>query len=115
MKPISRLDDEHICPVHGPNVIVQVATRSQCDARPIAPVGDKTACGAVIMSGTDAMKVDGRRVATIGSETSHGGTDRRGLWAIYRLDAALDLLSVHDKKLRRRSCHCMTSADMAGL
>lgn len=73
MKPIARLGDKHLCPVHGANVISQVATQSQCDARPIATVGDETACGAIIVTGTEAMIVDGRPVATIGSETSHGG------------------------------------------
>lgn len=73
MKPIARLGDKHLCPAHGSNVITEVATRSRCDARPVATIGDKTACGAVIVTGTDAMTVDGRPVATIGSETSHGG------------------------------------------
>lgn len=73
MKPIARLGDRHICPIHGPNVIAEVSTKSHCDARPIATIGDKTACGATILTGTNAMTVDGRLVATIGSETSHGG------------------------------------------
>lgn len=78
MKPIARLGDRHLCPVHGPNVISKVATRSRCDARPIAAVGDETACGAIIVTGTGAMTVDGRSVATIGSETSHGGRIAEG-------------------------------------
>lgn len=73
MKPIARLGDKHLCPAHGANAVFQDATQSQCDVRPIATVGDKAVCGAVIVKGTSAMIVGGRPVATIGSETSHGG------------------------------------------
>ncbi|RNF33637.1 PAAR domain-containing protein [Paracoccus methylarcula] len=73
MKPVSRLGDKHICPVHGANTIISVASQSTCDGKPIATVGDKTACGAVIVTGSSACIVDGRPTATIGSKTSHGG------------------------------------------
>lgn len=73
MKSIARLGDKHVCPVHGPNVIARTATRSSCDARPIATVGDVTACGAFIVTGTQACMIDGKPAATIGSLTSHGG------------------------------------------
>ncbi len=55
------------------NAIVSVASNSTCDSRPIATVGDKTACGAVIVTGSPACFVDGRQAAFIGSQTSHGG------------------------------------------
>lgn len=78
MKNISRLGDQHICPIHGPNVITQVAAASTCDNRPIATVGDRTACGAVIITGTSAVRIDGRNAATIGSTTDHGGVVTTG-------------------------------------
>ncbi|MBK4216164.1 PAAR domain-containing protein [Paracoccus caeni] len=73
MKKISRLGDTHLCPIHGKNKITQVATASTCDNRPIATVGDRTGCGATIISGTSVVRVDGRPVATVGSRTDHGG------------------------------------------
>ena len=73
MKPIARLGDKHVCPVHGTNAIAQVAVRSTCDARQIATVGDLTGCGATIVTGSTACLIDGRPAATIGSTTSHGG------------------------------------------
>lgn len=73
MKPLARLGDKHRCPAHGMNAIVSVASASTCDSRPIATVGDKTACGAVIVTGSPACYVDGRKAAYIGSKTSHGG------------------------------------------
>ncbi|WP_374634727.1 PAAR domain-containing protein [Paracoccus sp. (in: a-proteobacteria)] len=73
MKPLARLGDKHSCPAHGMNAIVSVASSSTCDSRPIATVGDKTACGAVIVTGSDVCNVDGRQAAIIGSKTTHGG------------------------------------------
>lgn len=82
MQPFARLGDKHICPMHGTNVITGTATRSTCDARPIATIGDVTTCGAVIVTGSAAVTVDGRPAATLGSKTSHGGviiSDSRSL------------------------------------
>ena len=73
MKPVARLTDMHQCPSHGLNPIVSVASRSRCDGLGIATVGDKTACGAVITTGTDSCIIDGKPAAHIGSQTSHGG------------------------------------------
>lgn len=73
MTPLARLGDTHLCPLHGENVITSTASRSSCDARPIATVGDLTGCGAVIVTGSDAFVLDGRPAAVVGSRTSHGG------------------------------------------
>lgn len=73
MKSVARLGDRHECPVHGTNVITTVSTKSTCDGRPIATIGDATTCGAVIISGASALTVDGRRAAIMGARTSHGG------------------------------------------
>lgn len=74
MKPVARLTDLHDCPAHGLNPIVSVASRSQCDGKAIATVGDLTGCGAVITTGSANCILDGRPTAHIGSKTSHGGT-----------------------------------------
>ncbi|MEL7182966.1 MAG: PAAR domain-containing protein [Pseudomonadota bacterium] len=73
MLPVARLGDKHICPVCGPNVIVEGGT-GLIDNRPVARVGDKTACGAVITVGSSMATCDGKPIAYLGSVTSHGGT-----------------------------------------
>ncbi len=73
MKPIARLTDLHQCPIHGLNPITSVVSRSQCEGLAIATVGDMTACGAVITTGSPECIIDGRPTAHIGSRTSHGG------------------------------------------
>lgn len=74
MKPTARLGDKHVCPIHGPNLIVKVAAKSTCDGRPVATVGDMTACGATILTGSVGCLIDGKPTAHMGSQTSHGGT-----------------------------------------
>ena len=73
MKPLSRLGDKHICPIHGANAIISTVTQSTCDGRAIATIGDKTTCGAVIVTGSSVVTVDGRPAAFAGSLTRHGG------------------------------------------
>lgn len=72
MLPIARLGDTHVCPAHGPNVIVS-GRQATVDGRPVARVGDKTACGAVITVRSSQGRDDGKPVAHLGSLTSHGG------------------------------------------
>lgn len=72
MRPIARLGDTHACPLHGTNAIIQGGT-AMVDGRLIARVGDKCACGAVIISGASHATCDGRPIAHQGSKTSHGG------------------------------------------
>ena len=43
------------------------------DGRAIARVGDKCACGGVILEGKSGAVLDGRPVAYLGSKTSCGG------------------------------------------
>lgn len=78
MKPLARLGDGHNCPLHGNNEISSVASRSSCDGRPLATIGDRTSCGATITEGSAAFVLDGRSVATIGSRTDHGGVIIKG-------------------------------------
>lgn len=72
MLPVARLGDKHVCPIHGPNAIVTGGTTT-VDGRPIARVGDMTACGATIVKGSSASFELGQPVAHLGSVTSHGG------------------------------------------
>lgn len=72
MRPVARLGDKHVCPLHPPNVIAQGGT-ALVDGIPIARVGDMCACGGVILDGSTTATCDGRPVAVIGSKTSCGG------------------------------------------
>ncbi|MFG5381985.1 PAAR domain-containing protein [Yoonia sp. R2-816] len=74
MRPTALLTDKHACPIHGTNAIVKTSTATVCDGKPIALVGDMTACGATIVTGSATTIIDGKPVAVIGSVTSHGGT-----------------------------------------
>ncbi len=69
---IARVGDTHLCPLHGPNVIVEGAN-STIDNRRIARVGDKCACGCLIVEGASGAIIDGRPVAYLGSKTTGGG------------------------------------------
>ncbi|WP_226554194.1 PAAR domain-containing protein [Celeribacter naphthalenivorans] len=75
MKPIARVGDTHVCPIkgHGTNSIVSGGS-ALVDGRPIARIGDKCACGCVIVSGSSGSTCDGKPVAVIGAKTSGGGT-----------------------------------------
>ena len=69
---VARVGDKHICPIHGPNVIIEGGS-GLVDGLPVARVGDKCACGAVILEGKASALMDGRPVAYLGSKTSCGG------------------------------------------
>ncbi|MEM8849586.1 MAG: PAAR domain-containing protein [Pseudomonadota bacterium] len=73
MLPVARLGDKHICPICGPNMIITGGS-GLVDGRPVARVGDKTACGAEIIKGSSMSSCDGKPIAYLGSTTSHGGT-----------------------------------------
>lgn len=77
MLPIARVGDVHLCPIHGPNAIVNggVAT---ADGIPIARVGDMTGCGATITVGSSMGTEGGAPIAYLGSATSHGGVITTG-------------------------------------
>lgn len=72
MLPVARVTDKHVCPMHGPNMIVSGGSCT-ADNLPIARVGDKTACGAVIVKGSSVSTDGGKPIAYLGSATSHGG------------------------------------------
>ena len=70
--PVARLGDEHVCPIHGKNIIVEGGI-GKVDKRPVARMGDKTACGATIIMGSSMGSDDGKPIAYVGCTTSHGG------------------------------------------
>lgn len=72
MLPVARLGDKHVCPICGTNTIVQ-GGQSLIDGKPVARVGDMTACGATIVKGSSMATDNGLPVAYLGSQTSHGG------------------------------------------
>jgi len=72
-KPIARVGDVHVCPAHGTNAIVTSAGSMMVNDRFVAQVGDKTTCGAEILTGAPSFFGQGSLVAYLGSTTSHGG------------------------------------------
>jgi uncharacterized Zn-binding protein involved in type VI secretion len=50
--PVARVTDIYICPIHGPNPIVQGSSLLTANMLRVARIGDPTACGATIASGS---------------------------------------------------------------
>lgn len=75
MIPVSRLTDLHACPIplHGITPLMSASPTVYVNGLPVARIGDRSACGAVIVTGFVNILVDGRPMAHIGSLTSHGG------------------------------------------
>lgn len=69
---IARVGDVHICPAHGRNYIIE-GSQSEIDHRGIARLGDKCACGCVIVEASASFHLDKRGIAYEGSKTSCGG------------------------------------------
>lgn len=79
MMPVARVTDMHVCPLcKVPTPIVEGSPMHKADGLPVARVGDKTGCGAVILKGSSLHKADGRPIAYLGSNTSHGGVITTG-------------------------------------
>ncbi|GFM83838.1 hypothetical protein PSCICN_45300 [Pseudomonas cichorii] len=76
MTPVSRLTDQHACPIplHGLTPIVSASANVFVNGLPVARVGDRSGCGAVIVSGIPSILINGRPIAHLGSLSSHGGT-----------------------------------------
>ncbi|SDT06914.1 Zn-binding Pro-Ala-Ala-Arg (PAAR) domain-containing protein, incolved in TypeVI secretion [Halopseudomonas litoralis] len=75
MIPAARLGDMHQCPIkgHGTTAITSASGDTLIDGFGAARVGDVCGCGAVITQGFPAVVINGRPLAYLGSETSHGG------------------------------------------
>lgn len=75
MIPVARQTDKHACPLcKCVTPITAGSSTAKADNLPVARVGDKAACGAVIVKGSSMCTADGKPVAYLGSTTSHGGT-----------------------------------------
>ncbi|CAG9252150.1 MULTISPECIES: PAAR domain-containing protein [Paraburkholderia] len=73
MRPVVLVGHQHMCPIHGPGIVTTGTSGVLVGGRAVARVGDKTSCGAVIVSGSSSV-FDGSGVARMGDSTSHGGT-----------------------------------------
>ncbi|MDE1465392.1 PAAR domain-containing protein [Spartinivicinus poritis] len=73
MADLAKVGDKHSCPLCGDNTVVEGSSNTLVDGFPVARVGDKTACGATIVTGLGWLNVDNKPVAVLGSVTSHGG------------------------------------------
>ena len=79
MLPTARVGDMHVCPLCKITTPIVVGSPlHKADGRPIARVGDTTACGATNVLGSSAHLADGKPIAYLGSLTSHGGTIIQG-------------------------------------
>ncbi|AYG45208.1 hypothetical protein DV532_13250 [Pseudomonas sp. Leaf58] len=78
MKPVVLVGHRHFCPLHGPNQVESGSARYTFNGRPVARVGDRTTCGAVIESGAEHFLIEGAAVARIGDRTDHGGVLEEG-------------------------------------
>lgn len=67
MPHIARLDDKVVCPsCKGGQIIVSAAPNATFQGIPIARVGDRISCGAVITTGSPEIVIEGRQVAVVG-------------------------------------------------
>jgi uncharacterized Zn-binding protein involved in type VI secretion len=78
MKPIVLVGHPHDCPLHGEGEVVTGSSTTWVNGRPIARVGDRTSCGAVIESGSAIQMDEGKPVARQGDVTSHEGVLLKG-------------------------------------
>lgn len=61
MKPIVLVGHRHSCPIHSEGTVTTGSDATLVDGRPVARVGDKISCGAVIETGADCTIIDGNR------------------------------------------------------
>lgn len=76
MIPVSRLGDQHACPIpgHALTPLVSGSSSINVNGLPVARIGDRAGCGAVIVSGFVHILVNGLPMAHKGSLSSHGGS-----------------------------------------
>jgi len=90
-KPVARLTDLHVCPIHGSNAIITGAETVIINDLPMARVGDTTACGATIISGVTTVYGENMLAAHVGSITSHGGVITTGSPNVFVDDSIISL------------------------
>ena len=74
IRPIALVGHKYLCPVHGHEGSVIVTGSPTCSVmnRPVARIGDKTSCGAIIITGSKNAHVDGNRpIARLGDKGIH--------------------------------------------
>ena len=70
----AKLGDQVACPCNGgPHRIVSAVSTTFVDGLPVARVGDRSSCGASIVTGLDWYPIEGAAAAIHGSKTSCGG------------------------------------------
>lgn len=74
MRPIVLVGHRHSCPTHGTGTVVTGASEAVVNGRPVARIGDRISCGAIIQTGSTGTIIEGQPVARLGDTTSHGGT-----------------------------------------
>lgn len=74
MQPVVLLGHTHQCPLHGTGTVTSGADNFRVNGKPVARIGDKTSCGAVINSGSPTFHIEGQPVARVGDTTDHGGS-----------------------------------------
>lgn len=84
MKPVILVGHRHVCPLHGSNQVESGSSAYTFNGRPVARVGDRTTCGAVIISGAANFLIEGAAVARKGIEPTTvacwKGAMRAGCW-----------------------------------
>jgi len=78
MKPVILVGHRHVCPLHGSNQVESGSSAYTFNGKPVARVGDRTTCGAVIISGAAHFMIEGAPVARKGDRTDHGGVLEEG-------------------------------------
>lgn len=74
IRPIALVGHAYLCPVpgHQGSVIVTGSPTSKVYGRPVARIGDKTSCGAEIITGSKNAHIDGNRpIARLGDKGIH--------------------------------------------
>jgi len=74
IRPIALVGHAYLCPVHGhqPSVIVTGSPTCKVYERPVARIGDKTSCGAEIITGSKNAHIDDNRpIARLGDKGIH--------------------------------------------
>lgn len=74
VRPVACVGHAHVCPIHGPGVIISGSSSCKIKGKPVARIGDAISCGATIITGARYARLDnGRPVARLGDKTDHGG------------------------------------------
>jgi uncharacterized Zn-binding protein involved in type VI secretion len=78
MKPVVLVGHSHTCPIHGKCTVETGSPNYTFNDKAVARVGDRTSCGAIIVSGSATYLIEGKGVARVGDQTDHGGLLEEG-------------------------------------